>query len=76
VTTDDFRRNDDDALDLDEDDDPTDPSHRDHDLSDASPAMSWAPEPDKPWFIRRWMLLVIGLLVCFGLLLPYLQTIF
>ncbi|HWO73831.1 MAG TPA: hypothetical protein VNN21_09775 [Dehalococcoidia bacterium] len=53
-----------------EDDDPTDPSHPDFDLSEASPYSAYEPRP-KPWYLRRVTLLLVSLLVVFSLLLPY-----
>ena len=58
-----------------EDDDPNNPAHRDHDLSSSADYDfdSWADE--KPWFLRRWaMMLVSGILIfslLLGLILPY-----
>jgi hypothetical protein len=58
-----------------EDDDPTNPAHRDHDLSTSAnyDFDSWADE--KPWYLRRWaMLSVSGILILsliLGLVLPY-----
>ena len=54
----------------DEDDDPNDPSHPDFDLSNSAPYDFDEPY-EKPWFLRRWLLLTISLLVVFALLLPY-----
>jgi hypothetical protein len=53
-----------------DDDDPNDPSHRDFDLSTSAPYDFDGPY-EKPWFLRRWLLLSISLLVVFALLLPY-----
>lgn len=65
----DFAREDDD------DDDPNDPSHPDHDLSESMP-YSMARDSSKPWYTRRWFLLIIAIIVSVGLMLPYLQNIF
>jgi hypothetical protein len=53
-----------------EEDDPNDPSHPDYDLSDSAPYDFDEPY-EKPWFLRRWLLLVVSLLVLIALLLPY-----
>ena len=56
-------------------DDPNNPEHRDHDLSTSADYDfdSWA--DDKPWFLRRWaIMLVSGILILsllLGLILPY-----
>ena len=58
-----------------EEDDPNDPQHRDHDLSTSADYDfdSWA--DDKPWFMRRWAVIVVsGMLILslvLGLILPY-----
>ncbi len=65
---------DDTPLDLDNPDDPNDPSHPDYDLSEAAGYSGWSPPP-KPWFIRRWVLLVVAVLVIVGLLLPFVQRL-
>jgi hypothetical protein len=58
-----------------EEDDPNDPQHRDHDLSTSADYDfdSWA--DDKPWFMRRWAVMVVsGMLILslvLGLILPY-----
>jgi hypothetical protein len=54
----------------DQDDDPNDPSHPDYDLSDSAPYDFDEPY-EKPWFLRRWVLLLVSLIVVVGLLLPY-----
>jgi hypothetical protein len=53
-----------------EDDDPNDPSHPDYDLSESAPYDFDRPY-EKPWFLRRWFLLTVALLIVFSLLLPY-----
>lgn len=58
-----------------EDDDPNDPSHRDYDLSNSAPYDYERPADDKPWFLRRWAMMIVGLLLVFSLLLPYLNMI-
>jgi hypothetical protein len=52
-----------------EDDDPNDPNHPDYDLSHSG--MHVYRESTKPWYLRRAVLLVIGILVIVGLLLPF-----
>ena len=56
---------------LDDDDDPGDPSHRDHDLSTSAnyDYDSW--EDEKPWYLRRWLLLIVAVVIVVSLLLPY-----
>ena len=58
-----------------EEDDPTDPSHPDYDLSTASPYRHVDPQP-RFWFTRRWVLIVVAFVAITGMLLPYLQDIF
>lgn len=50
-------------------DDPTDPNHPDYDLSSAAPA--YLIEEQKPWFIRRWVMIIAAVLIIGGILLPY-----
>lgn len=52
-----------------EEEDLSDPSHRDHDLSEWG--RSYIDAPSKPWFLRRWLLLLVALVVIGSLLLPY-----
>ena len=54
----------------DDDDDPNDPSHPDFDLSDSAPYDFDEPY-EKPWFLQRWLLLMVSAIVLLGLLLPY-----
>ena len=54
-----------------EDDDPNDPRHRDHDLSDSAPYDWERPADVKPWFLQRWFMLTVSLLLVLSLLLPY-----
>jgi len=54
----------------DDDDDPNDPSHPDFDLSDSAPYDFDEPY-EKPWFLQRWLLMMVSAIVLFGLLLPY-----
>jgi hypothetical protein len=61
--------------DEDEDDDPNDPSHRDYDLSESAPYASYE-EQTRPWFTRRWVLLIVAVLIIASLLLPYLDDLF
>ena len=58
-----------------EDDDPNDPHHPDHDLSEAAPV--WLDAADvRPWFIKRGFVIVVALIVILGLLVPSLRIIF
>lgn len=69
-----LRDHDDEALtDEEEDDDPRDPSHPDWDLSEAAPHY-WE-EPAKPWFTRRWVLMIVAFIVIFSLLIPYVSRL-
>jgi hypothetical protein len=54
-----------------EDDDPNNPRHRDHDLSDSAPYDWERPADVKPWYLQRWFMLTVGLLLVLSLLLPY-----
>ena len=53
-----------------EDDDPTDPSHRDYDLSTSAPYDFDGPADAKPWFLRRGFVLLIGVLLIIAIVLP------
>ena len=54
--------------------DPTDPSHPDHDLSEAAGYGAWEPaEKPSPW-LRR-ILVILSVLVALGMLLPALIRI-
>jgi hypothetical protein len=53
-----------------EDDDPNDPRHPDHDLSDSA-EYDFDEPYEKPWFLRRWVLLAVSIVVVVSLLLPY-----
>ena len=52
------------------DDDPTNPSHRDFDLSTSAPYDFDPPADVKPWFLRRWFVLLIGALLIIAIVLP------
>jgi hypothetical protein len=52
-------------------DDPNDPRHPDFDLSEAAGWTSSAPR-SKPWFMRRWALLIVAVLVIIALFVPLL----
>jgi hypothetical protein len=55
-------------------DDPNDPAHPDWDLSESAPY--FVDEPlAKPWFTRRWVLLIVGAVVISSLLLPVLTRL-
>jgi hypothetical protein len=53
-----------------EDDDPTDPSHRDFDLSTSAPYDFDGPADSKPWFLRRGFILLIGTVLIVSIVLP------
>jgi hypothetical protein len=53
-----------------EDDDPNDPAHPDYDLSDSAPYDFDEPY-EKSWFLRRWVLLLVSVILVVSLLLPY-----
>jgi hypothetical protein len=53
-----------------EDDDPNNPRHRDHDLSDSADYDWDRPVDVKPWFMQRWFMLTISVLLVLSLLLP------
>jgi hypothetical protein len=50
------------------------PQHPDHDLSEWAGSFE-RPAPPKPWFVRRWALLVVAVLVISSLLLPYIARV-
>jgi hypothetical protein len=52
-----------------EEDDPNDPAHPDFDLSESAPYDYDGPY-EKPWFLRRGVLMAVSLLLIFSLLLP------
>jgi hypothetical protein len=54
-----------------DDDDPNNPTHRDHDLSDSAPYDFDLPADTKPWFLRRWLLLIVSVLLVLSLFIPY-----
>jgi hypothetical protein len=54
------------------DDDPNDPSHRDFDLSETGGPEYHYDVPGKPWYLRRWFLLVVAVIVVVALLVPIL----
>jgi hypothetical protein len=56
-------------------DDPNDPRHPDHDLSESMPYSSYE-APPKPWYTRRWLMLIVAIVMITGLLLPYLRDFF
>jgi hypothetical protein len=56
-------------------DDPNDPAHPDFDLSEAAASetgWSYEERTAKPWFIRRWALLIVAILVIVALVVPLL----
>jgi hypothetical protein len=55
-----------------DDDDPNDPAHRDYDLSTSAPYEYDSWEDNKPWYLQRWLLLVVAIVIVFSLVLPYL----
>ena len=67
---------DDEGLDNEDDvDDPNNPSHPDHDLSESVPAAPYEPPP-KPWYVRRWVLLIVAAVTIVALVLPYIRNLF
>ncbi|HEY7271011.1 MAG TPA: hypothetical protein VH951_14395 [Dehalococcoidia bacterium] len=52
-------------------DDPNDPRHPDFDLSEAAGWRAYV-APAKPWFLRRWALLVVAVLIIIALVVPLL----
>jgi hypothetical protein len=69
VTRDDRPRDDQDIEAEDADDDLSDPDHPDHDLSEWAPYTT--PIESRPWFTRRWVMLIVGVLVILGMILPF-----
>ena len=55
--------------------DPNDPTHPDHDLSEAVGYASWEPAP-KPVLLRRGVVLLVTAAVIIGLMLPFWLRIF
>ncbi len=53
--------------------DPNDPTHPDHDLSESA-SYAWYPR-DKPFYLRRGVILVVTILVIIGLMIPLLAHI-
>ncbi len=53
-----------------DDEDPTDPSHPDYDLSTASPYRHVEPQP-RYWFTSRWVLIIVAAIAIGGMLIPY-----
>jgi hypothetical protein len=52
-----------------EDDDPNNPTHRDHDLSTSANYDYDTWDTPKPWYLRRWLLLLVSLLIVASLVL-------
>jgi hypothetical protein len=50
-------------------DDPNDPRHPDFDLSESGGWYEYEPHP-KPWFTRRWVLLIVAVLVIVAMIAP------
>jgi hypothetical protein len=58
-------------------DDLSDPRHPDYDLSEWAPYEVPEPEPEaRRWFLRRWVMLIIAIVVVASLMLPPLVRIF
>ncbi len=58
-----------------EEDDPNNPGHRDHDLSDSA-SYDWdRPVDVKPWYMQRWFMLTISLLLILSLVLPMVLSV-
>jgi hypothetical protein len=66
---------DDEGLDEEDEDDPNNPAHPDHDLSESMPYSAYEPPP-KPWYIRRWVLLIVAVFTIAALMLPYMRNLF
>ena len=62
---------------LDQEDDPNDPRHPDHDLSDRAPYEPFRDDEDpaRPWFTRRWVLLIVAAVVITSLMLPFVRIV-
>ena len=57
-----------------EQDDPNDPRHPDHDLSEeAAYEFDDYSSPYRPWFGRRWVLLLVGVILILALILPFVR---
>jgi len=56
-----------------EEDDPNNPEHPDHDLSESAPYSS-LPRPD-PWYMRRWVMLIVAIMVIFALVVMPIRNI-
>ncbi len=54
-----------------DDDDPNDPNSPDFDLSDAG--IDYYRPAGKPWFLRRWVFLVVGVMLLFVMFYPLLR---
>lgn len=54
-----------------DEDDPSDPNHPDHDLSEAGIRVHR--DYDHPWLLRRGVFYLLGILLLVGLLLPFLR---
>jgi hypothetical protein len=57
------------------DDDPNDPNHPDFDLSEAATSRtgwSYDERPLKPWFVRRWVMLLVAAIIIAALVIPIL----
>ena len=52
-------------------DGPTNPDDPDFDLSELAPTFIDEARAGKPWFLRRWLLLIVAVLTISSLLLPY-----
>ncbi len=55
-------------------DDPNDPSHPDHDLSEAAGYSSYD-DYSKPWFLQRWVLILVAFFVIASVLLSILPRV-
>jgi hypothetical protein len=56
-------------LEEEDDDDPNDPRHRDHDLSESATYDFDRWVDDKPWYLRRWTLLLVSLALIFSIVI-------
>ena len=59
-----------------EPDDPNNPLHPDHDLSDSYDYGWERPADTKPWYLQRWLFMIVGILVIISMVLPFLPRFY